>query len=73
MIFIKKYVSQVNKFKVCVSSNDMEKIKYELSSSNIKVSFVNQVSYFYVFYCVIFFENEKKYNENVQNVKKFYI
>ena len=43
LIFIKKFVSQINDLEVnayYLNSNDMEEIKYTLSSSNIKVSFV---------------------------------
>ena len=42
LIFIKKFVSQINRLDVNddVNSNDMEKIKHKLSNSNIKVIFV---------------------------------
>ena len=43
LIFIKKFVSQINVLYVDaggLTSNDMEKIKYKLSSTNIKVSFI---------------------------------
>ena len=70
LIFIKKFVSQINRLDVNddVNSNDMEKIKHKLSNSNIKVSvvvFVASISFFPIVLCFLTVKN--KLLKSIQN------
>ena len=82
LIFIKKFVSQINELRVyCLNSNDefgmiadglnlneMEEIKYKLSNSNIKVSVVVFVASISFFPIVLCFLTVKnKLLKSIQN------
>ena len=65
LLFIKKFVSQINKLRVdaySLNSNDMEEIKCTLSNSNVKVCFVTKIL---IIRTIMLFDSEKQTNKKI--------